>query len=128
MIVRSGLAPRFDERGSTLLEALVTLVLMGIAFAALAGGLFTATVASSKHSQESAAETVLFAAAEQLKGFVYEAGCPYQAQLDPAPPPFQFAIRCEEDVAPPPQRLQRVTIEVGVGEEVLQTVEVVKRG
>jgi prepilin-type N-terminal cleavage/methylation domain-containing protein len=57
---------RRDE-GLTLVELIVTVAILGIAFLAIVGGMTTSILASDIHRKESTAETVLRSYAEFLK-------------------------------------------------------------
>jgi prepilin-type N-terminal cleavage/methylation domain-containing protein len=60
-----------DESGLTLVECLVTVVIMGLAFVALLGGLGTSIFASDVHRKQATAETVLRSFAEHVKTEAY---------------------------------------------------------
>ena len=62
---------RRDESGLTLIECLVTVVIMGLAFVALLGGLGTSIFASDIHRKQATAETVLRTFAEHVKTETY---------------------------------------------------------
>jgi prepilin-type N-terminal cleavage/methylation domain-containing protein len=55
------------ERGSTLVEVLVAVALLGIAFTAILGGLGTAVQTSGQHREEADANAALVSAAETVK-------------------------------------------------------------
>jgi Tfp pilus assembly protein PilV len=65
---------RGDERGETLLELLVTVTIMGIAFVGILAGIGTTFMATDSHRQEATAETVLRNYAERLQD---PTGVPY---------------------------------------------------
>lgn len=54
------------ESGATLVEVLVAVVIMGIAFVIIVGGIATAIIGSEKQRQQAGAEVVLRTAAESL--------------------------------------------------------------
>lgn len=59
--------PRPAERGETLVEILVTVVIMGTAFVAILLGVATTFMATDTHRQEATAEGVLRSYAERIK-------------------------------------------------------------
>lgn len=63
-----------DEAGLSLVEVIVTVAIMGIAFVAVLGGMWTAIVTSDTHRKQALGTTYLINAAEHLKA---EATTPY---------------------------------------------------
>jgi len=68
------LDPR-DERGETLVEIIISIAIMGIAFVALLGGMLTAASMSGRHRTQSEGVTQLVNAVEQVKRAPYDASC-----------------------------------------------------
>lgn len=68
------------EAGVTLVELLLTVVIMSIAFVGILGALGTAVMVGDQHKREATAETIVTSWAESLKGATYVA-C---AQSNPA--------------------------------------------
>lgn len=58
------------ERGETLVELLITVVILGIAFAALLSGLGTAIGSTRIHRQQANADTVMVSVADSVKSQV----------------------------------------------------------
>jgi prepilin-type N-terminal cleavage/methylation domain-containing protein len=56
-----------DEDGFSLIELLITVVIVGVAFSALLGGLMTSIIVSSAQREQATADTVLRSAAEWVK-------------------------------------------------------------
>ena len=56
----------WNDRGETLIELLVTIVIMGLAFGAIIAGVGVAIASSDSHRQEATAEGVLRSYAERL--------------------------------------------------------------
>jgi prepilin-type N-terminal cleavage/methylation domain-containing protein len=63
-----------DERGSTLIEVLVAVVVMALLMVAIIGGMGTSTAASGTHKRQAEAAAILLSSAERLKS---EAEVPY---------------------------------------------------
>lgn len=59
--------PVVTEEGLSLVEVLVTVVIIGICFVAVLGGMWTAIVTSDTHRKQALGETYLISAAEFLK-------------------------------------------------------------
>jgi len=64
------------EEGFSLAELLVTIVIVGVTFTALLGGVMTSTSVSALHRKQAAADAVARSAAEWIKDSV---ATPYQA-------------------------------------------------
>lgn len=64
-------ARTMDQAGMTLVEAMVTIVLVGVAFAALMGGLWTSVVASDYNVKRTTAEATARAYLELIKRTPY---------------------------------------------------------
>lgn len=58
---------RNEESGWTLVEVLVAVAIVGIAFAAILGGFSTSVMASDIHRKQAGAEDLLVSAAEEIK-------------------------------------------------------------
>jgi len=56
-----------DEAGFSLAEVLVTIIIVGIAFAAVLGGMVTSVVVSDTHRKEASSDALARSAAEALK-------------------------------------------------------------
>lgn len=131
------------QAGSTLVEVLVAVVILGTAFAAILGGMSTSSIASDIHRKQATAETVLRSLAEWVKaqpyrdcattystsGFTVPAG--YGATItgvsywsgDPSASDTDFSPSCGSD-----HGLQRVSLRVvSPNERASETVEILKR-
>lgn len=60
----------------TLVEVLVAVVILGVAFAALLGGFGTSIVSSELHRRQAVAETAIRRYAEAVKGEAFSTSCP----------------------------------------------------
>ncbi|MEU8775431.1 type II secretion system protein [Streptomyces sp. NPDC048606] len=80
--------PRGEE-GETLIEVLVAVVLMGIAFVAVFGGIGTAIIGSVRQQKVTTADSVVRSAAEEVVGRPY-ASC--AAGYATAPPPTGYTV------------------------------------
>lgn len=117
------------EAGSTLVELVLTIAIMGIAFTALLGGTFTAVAASDRHRKAAAAENVLASFAEAIKAAPYDDSCSgtaYEASYTP-PPHFNHDLLDCEPLHPSVVGVQllklRVTSEDGRATEIVQIVK-----
>ena len=91
------------EAGLTLVELLVTIAIMGIAFAVLVGGMGTAVLGSDLHRKQADAENILRSFAETVKSAAYvDCAQPSDYQrLFSAPAGYTAAVTGVE-FAPPP--------------------------
>jgi type II secretory pathway pseudopilin PulG len=64
------------EAGETLIEVVISIAIMGIAFVALLGGMLTAVSLSGLHREQADAQLQLVSAIEQVKAAPYNGGCP----------------------------------------------------
>lgn len=64
-----------DDAGLTLIEVLMAVVIMSIAFSVILGGMFTAIVVSDQHRKSATADSVIRSMAEWVKSAPYVA-CP----------------------------------------------------
>lgn len=120
------------QEGLTLIELVVTLAIMGIAFVAIISGLFTAVVGSDVHRKQATAGTLLRSLAEAVKDAPYngnDTGCAYQDVVVAAVPARdrdEYVPKAE--CTPLEPRLQRITIEVASKNgRATETVEIIKR-
>jgi type II secretory pathway pseudopilin PulG len=65
--------PARTDEGTTLVETLVAVSIVGIAFTALVGGMYSTVVASDTNRKQAAATTYLVSYAEAVKGDAYTA-------------------------------------------------------
>jgi prepilin-type N-terminal cleavage/methylation domain-containing protein len=129
------------EQGLTLIELVVTIAIMGIAFATLLEGVLTTVKVSDVHRRQADAEAALRSFAEDVKGASFQpalspvpisAATPcvtasYEASYTP-PPGFTRRVTGCTWMAPP-ERLQRLDLEVASSDgRAVETVQVVKRG
>lgn len=91
------------EAGLTLVELLVTIVIMGIAFAVLVGGLGTAVLGSDLHRKQAKVENLLRTFAETVKSAPYQdcATKDYAGWSFPTPAGYTAAVT-KVEFAPPP--------------------------
>jgi prepilin-type N-terminal cleavage/methylation domain-containing protein len=86
------------EEGFSLAEVLVTIVIVGVTFAALLGGLFTSISVSSLHRKQAAADALARSAAEWVKDSVANPYVPcatsgtYSFSTLPVPSGFSVSI------------------------------------
>lgn len=86
-----------DESGFSLVEILLTIAIVGIAFAAILGGLATSITVSDLHRKQATADALARSAAEAVKdhavGYVPCAGPnAYRDALPPAPSGYAVSI------------------------------------
>jgi Tfp pilus assembly protein PilV len=73
-------SPRWDERGATLVEVLVSVVILSIIIAGLLGGMTTTVSSSNIGRQQADAEAILTSTGEALKDstfYPYQCSPPY---------------------------------------------------
>jgi prepilin-type N-terminal cleavage/methylation domain-containing protein len=137
---------RRAEAGVTLVELLVAIVIMGIAFVAILSAIGTAIIVSDVHKRQATAETVLQSWAETLKSAPYQAdpGTSYNAaQLGVSVPSGYTAqaaqVSCDGNLttnafdspgAPPCSAagLEQIVLTVTSARGVTKTTSVLKRG
>jgi len=74
------------DAGETLVETLMSIVIMGLVATAIIGGLFMSVRASDYHRREATAESLIRAAAEQVKGATYASCAGTGSYTLPTPP------------------------------------------
>jgi Tfp pilus assembly protein PilV len=137
-----------DQAGTTLIEVIVTVAIMAIAFVAILGGMATSVLMSDVHRKQATAQTILRDYAEAVQGSQVWAGCgatvatygpgasgltvpaPYTAsatsvqfwRTDLTPP--RFASACA--AGPVDTGLQQITLQV-TSDRGTESVGVVKR-
>lgn len=135
-----GRARSGGEAGVTLIEVVVSVFIMGVAFAVIVGGLGTAVVGSDLQRRQADADVALRHAAETM---VYQP-CGTTSTYTPPPPPVGITVTVERvsywdgaeryadglpgdcATAPPLQLLELEASSTG-GRLVSRTLEVVKR-
>ncbi|MDQ1424145.1 MAG: hypothetical protein QOD72_1643 [Acidimicrobiaceae bacterium] len=65
----------FRDGGETLIEVVISIAIMGIAFVALLGGMLTAVSLSGLHRQQADVQLQLVSALEQVKAAKYAGPC-----------------------------------------------------
>ncbi|MCZ0983285.1 type II secretion system protein [Streptomyces diastatochromogenes] len=83
--------PRGEE-GETLIEVLVAVVLMGVAFVTVFGGIGTAIISSARQQKVTTADSVIRSAAEKLVATPY---VPCADSYDTPPPPAGYTVTVE---------------------------------
>jgi Tfp pilus assembly protein PilV len=121
------------DAGETLIEVVISIAIMGIAFVALMGGMLTAVSLSALHRQQADTQLQLVSAVEQVKAGPYHVGCPASPYTVPGVTisveywnGVQFGSTCFEDLVGY-YRMQRITFTItidGVG----HTETILKRG
>jgi prepilin-type N-terminal cleavage/methylation domain-containing protein len=82
------------ETGLTLIEVLVTVVILGIAFVTVVGGMAVSIAGSDMHRKQAASQTVLRNLAEFMKAYEYVSACPNATEEGGAtPPPYSMALQ-----------------------------------
>jgi prepilin-type N-terminal cleavage/methylation domain-containing protein len=90
------------ERGLSLIEVLVTVAILGLAFVTILGGMTVSIAGSDVHRKQATSQTVLRNLAEYLKSVPYQGDCPadYSADLQAFTRQFD-APRLRPDPLPP---------------------------
>lgn len=113
---------RGSDGGETLIELLVTIVLLGIAGVAILGAMMIAIDSSVLHRRQAQAQAGLRSWAEQLSGRYDDCATSYPGPTD-GPAGFTWAVKNVKywdgtafvDTCPAPDKgIQRVTLEVDV--------------
>lgn len=130
------------DEGTTLIEVLVAVVILGIAFVAILGSMTTFILASDIHRKQATAETVLRSYAEAVEGEPYTSdyltNCsPGYSPAFPAPAGYTVSVTAVTylsiatgDPASCPQgtTLQRVSLQVvSPNGHAIETVQILKR-
>jgi prepilin-type N-terminal cleavage/methylation domain-containing protein len=76
------------DNGLSLIELIITVAIMGIAFVALIGGMTSSFVAAGTHRKQAIAETYVRQYAEKLKASVYVGGTGSSVYAAPSPASF----------------------------------------
>lgn len=151
MTTRLGrLGPSRSESGTTLIELLVTIVIMGVAFVVIVGGIGTAIIGSDIQKNQAGADVVARSAAEDITAQPYQP-CTATPAVTPAyaftaPSGFdvtttpvsywnsknnKFQANCPDEAAGGDAGLQLVSITAtsapGTRRPSTETVELVKR-
>jgi prepilin-type N-terminal cleavage/methylation domain-containing protein len=136
-----------DEAGFSLVEVLITVVIVGIAFAAILGGMVTSIVVSDVHRKQASSDALARSAAEALKDqAVAYVNCAapndYASALPPAPGGYGVSVSSvqywdgtssdpvsfSESCPSPDKGMQLITVVAGSGDgRASETVEFVKR-
>ncbi|MGW2304568.1 type IV pilus modification PilV family protein [Streptomyces sp. NPDC001809] len=85
---------RRGEEGETLIEALVTVVILGTAFVAILGGLGTTIISSVRQQKLTTADSLVRSAAEHVIGAPY-VSCAVGYATPKPPPGYTVAVRIE---------------------------------
>lgn len=140
----TALRPR-SEAGATLVEILVAVVVIGIGFTAILGGLGTSFALSALHREQARAEAEIRRYAEAVKAAPYstacpaaytKAGIPFAAGADfPADEPTVVdyldetnggSVACST-TTPPRLQVVRLTVRSTKDDRVVETIDVAKR-
>jgi Tfp pilus assembly protein PilV len=126
----------FRDGGETLIEVVISIAIMGIAFVALMGGMLTAVSMSGLHRQQADVQLQLVSALEQVKAALY---VPCAGNTTYSPPSgvtetveywngVDFGTTCFEDLVSY-YRTQRITLTIATADgRVSRTETIVKRG
>jgi len=150
------LSRRDDDRGTTLVEILIALAVLGIVFITVLGGMGVTTIASDVHRKQANAHAILLSAVERLKSsteVAYDFDCNadfsnYLAEIRKVPRPAPaitwpastitipsvqfwngttFDATCHDVM--PILRLQLITVAVTSADgKVTEKLDVIKRG
>ena len=125
------------DAGETLLEVVIAIAIMGIAFVALLGGMLTASSMSGLHRRQADAQVQLVSALEQVKAALYVPCAGNSSYPRPTGVTSEtveywngidFGPTCYETLVPY-YLTQRVTIVVAGGDpQASRTETIIKRG
>jgi prepilin-type N-terminal cleavage/methylation domain-containing protein len=98
-----------DDAGLTLIEVLVTVAILGIAFVTVIGGMAVSIAGSDVHRKQATSQTILRNLAEFMKAVPYDPSCPadYSGELvdfidqfdSPMTEPFEAGVSPAADTA-----------------------------
>ena len=105
-----------NERGDTMLEVVIAVTLVGIAFAAIFGGLSTASLAAKQQSESVQLEAALSQARQMLEVEPFDATGAYASVTLPTPSCGPAVSKVVTQVTPvPTTQLQRITLQATCG-------------
>jgi Tfp pilus assembly protein PilV len=126
------------DAGETLIEVVISIAIMGIAFVALMGGMLTAVSLSGLHRQQADVQLQLLSAVEQVKAAPY---IPCAGNTSYTPPAgvtevvehwngVTFGPTCYETIVPVTYyKAQRIKLTITTADgRVTRTLTIVKRG
>jgi prepilin-type N-terminal cleavage/methylation domain-containing protein len=129
-----------NEAGVTLIESLVSITILGIAFAIFVGGMFTSVLGSDLNRKQATAETVLRQYAEAVKSIGYTdcaTSTSYAAAIPSGYTKFTSSVTAltylntgafVATCPAPDQGLQKVVLRVASNDgRNAETIEIVKR-
>ncbi len=124
------------DAGETLIEVVISIAIMGIAFVALLGGMLTAVSLSGLHREQADTQLQLVSAVEQVKAALYAGNCAAAPQY--SVPGVGIAVEywngvtfgptCFETLVPY-YRMQRITLTITTTDgRVTSSQTILKRG
>jgi type II secretory pathway pseudopilin PulG len=116
------------DAGETLVEIVMTVVIIGIAVTALISGLATTATASTTNRNTVVADTVMRNLAEAIKhsSSACVEGQPLDVQFTP-PDAFAVSVTPAAPACPPPTAVELLTLDVDGPGDVHQTMQIVVR-
>lgn len=122
-----------DERGGSLVEALVASALLGVALVVLMGTLSTMTLASRQAEQVAIGQATVRAQAARIKAAPYQAGGDYSAYYETMPAGLSRTVTTSWWDGSSPwtatsngSGLQRITVSISYAGSTVSRIELVK--
>jgi prepilin-type N-terminal cleavage/methylation domain-containing protein len=110
-----------DQRGTTLVELLMALTIVGLVAASFVPGLALGSTAAGRASQEAVAQALARRQTEYVKSFTYNAAATTYAKI---PAPADYAVTVTVDsVSGVDTNLQQITVAVAYKGATVVTVE-----
>ena len=124
-LIRKGLAPSLDEKGTGLIEVLVASAIVGMAFVALLGALSTGALAVNKADRRFTAENLARSQMEYTKAQEYQVAPAYYDVMSPLPDGYSIVAEASA-ISGRDDDVQKITVTVSHKGEAVYVLEDLK--